>query len=152
VNPETNAEISFVRELDAPRSLVYEVLTKPGYMKRWLGPAGWFVSECDLDLRPGGAWHFVMRSPKDVIMRGVFREVVTDKRIVTTESFDTVPGEYVVTTTLASRGNATLLTKTLLYPTPSAYQAALASGVERRTNESLDKLADYVVTGSFYGW
>ncbi len=53
-----------------------------------LGPAGWTMPVCEIDLRAGGAWHFVWRSPDghEMDMHGEYREVSPPERLVSTES------------------------------------------------------------------
>jgi uncharacterized protein YndB with AHSA1/START domain len=48
------------RVFDAPRKLVFEAWTNAKHVPRWmLGPEGWTMPVCEIDLRPGGAWRFV---------------------------------------------------------------------------------------------
>ena len=55
-------EIVTTRAFDAPNRLVVEAHTGAERLpNRKLGPQGWTVPVCGLDLRPGGAWHFVRR-------------------------------------------------------------------------------------------
>ena len=59
-------------------------------MPHWmLGPDGWTMPVCEIDLRPGGAWHFVWRGSDgtEMEMRGVYREIAPPERLVTTESW-----------------------------------------------------------------
>jgi uncharacterized protein YndB with AHSA1/START domain len=149
----TGCEIELSDELYAPRALVYEALTNPVLLKRWYGPKGWTLADYELDLRVGGAWCFLMRSStKDLIVRGIYREIVPDKVLVSTESFDAVPGEYLTTITLASRENDTAFAKRLRYPTQQERDAAFAAGKETGETESLAKLADLIAHGDIYGW
>ncbi len=54
----SEVEIQITRVFDAPRALVWEALTMPEHLRRWmLGPEGWEMAVCELDLRPGGGWH-----------------------------------------------------------------------------------------------
>src|SRR5450755_2054991 len=83
-------EVTMTRVFDAPRSLVFETWTNPKHVPQWmLGPAGWTMPVCEIDLRPGGAWHFVWRKSDgaEMSMRGVYQEVVPPERLVSTESW-----------------------------------------------------------------
>jgi uncharacterized protein YndB with AHSA1/START domain len=65
------------RLFDAPRKLVFEAWTNPKHLPHWmLGPDGWTMPVCEVDLRPGGAWHFVWRRADgtEMSMRGVYKE------------------------------------------------------------------------------
>ncbi len=73
-------EIEIERDFDAPRELVFDAFTKPELVRRWLlGPDGWTMPVCEIDLRPGGRYRYVWRkesSGTEMGMGGVFREVV----------------------------------------------------------------------------
>ena len=90
--------------------------TTPALLKRWLlGPDGWALVVCDLDLRVGGKYRYVWRRDRDgqeMGMGGVYREIVPDERIVSTEVFDDAwyAGEAVGTVTFVERGGRTTLT------------------------------------------
>ena len=144
VTTPSEREIVLTRVFDAPRSLVYDALTKPELLKRWFGPRGWSLVVCEVDLRVGGAWRFVLRGPdgKDMGMRGVYRELVPPDRSVHTESFDDYPGESVVTTVLVEQGGKTTLTGTILYPSKEIRDIVIASGMEHGAAESHDRLAE----------
>jgi uncharacterized protein YndB with AHSA1/START domain len=63
VTTPTEREIVLTRVFDAPRRMVYDAMTKPELLKRWFGPRGWSLAVCDIDLRVGGKWLFVLRGP-----------------------------------------------------------------------------------------
>src|SRR6266566_1501711 len=72
-------EIVITRVFDAPRSLVFEAFTKPELVKQWLlGPEGWSMPVCEIDLRVGGKYRYVWRHVKgqEMGMGGEFREIV----------------------------------------------------------------------------
>ncbi len=78
------------RTFNAPRHLVFDAWTKPELLQRWFGtPPGWTMPVCEVDLRPGGTYRYVMRGPEgeEIVMRGEYREVVRPERLVTTEVF-----------------------------------------------------------------
>src|SRR5213593_2245886 len=60
VTTPTDREIVLTRVFDAPRRLVFDALTKPELLTRWFGPRGWSLVVCEVDLRVGGAWRFVL--------------------------------------------------------------------------------------------
>src|SRR5271169_1288458 len=101
----TDREIAMTRVFDAPLGLVFEALTKPELIKQWLlGPPGWTMPVCEMDLRVGGSYRFVWSGPGGVEMGlgGVFREIAPPHRFVATERFDQAwyPGEALVTNAL----------------------------------------------------
>src|SRR6185503_2567839 len=120
VAPKDDREIVVTREFDAPRALVYDAHTKPELLKRWLlGPDGWSLVVCDMDLRVGGAYRWVWRnaSGKEMGLGGVFREIAPPERIVATERFDEswYPGEALNTTVFTEKAGRTTLTVTMRY-------------------------------------
>ncbi len=76
------------RIIDVPRNLVWDAWTKPEHLKKWFTPAPWSTVDCELDLRPGGMFRFVMRSPEgqDFPNLGCFLEVVPKERLVWTSA------------------------------------------------------------------
>src|ERR671926_209174 len=118
VTTPTDREVVMTRVFDAPRRLVFDAFTRPELLNRWFGPRGWSLAVCEVDLRVGGTFRFVLRGPggREMGMRGVYREVVPPERSVHAESFDDYPGESVVTAVFTERGGKTTLTATVLYP------------------------------------
>src|SRR5438093_8991927 len=117
VTTPSDREIVLTRVFDAPRNLVFDAFSKPELLKRWFGPRGWSLVVCEVDLKVGGGFRFVLRGPDgtDMGMRGVYREIVPPERSVHMESFDDYPGESQVTTVLAEQGGRTPLPATLVY-------------------------------------
>jgi uncharacterized protein YndB with AHSA1/START domain len=85
------------RDFDAPLSLMWEVYTQEKHLKRWWGPKGFTWVEGKLDFRPGGTFHYGMRSPAGDVMWGLFeyREIEPLKRIVFTNGFSNAQGGIV---------------------------------------------------------
>jgi uncharacterized protein YndB with AHSA1/START domain len=94
--PKMTAPEEFVisRTFDAPRELVWKAFTDPEHMKNWWGPKGFAVRAARMDLRPGGSYHYCMRSPDGRDMWGKFgyREIVAPERIVFVNSFSDEKG------------------------------------------------------------
>ena len=137
VSTPTDREIQVERDFNAPRALVFDAFTKPELVRRWLlGPDGWTMPVCEIDLRVGGAYRYVWRKEsigKDMGMGGVFREVVRPEKLVATEKFDEswYPGEAVDTTVFEERGEITKVRLTVLYESKDARDTASRSGMER---------------------
>ena len=145
-------EVVMTRDFDAPRRLVFDALTKPELVKRWLGVrGGWSLVVCEIDLRVGGAYRYVWRKASakiDMGMGGVFREVVAPERIVQTELFDEpwYPGDALNTTILTEKGGRTTLTCTMRYESEAARDAVLKSPMERGLAESYEKLDELLAS------
>ena len=63
VKAHTDREIVSTRVLDAPRELVFRAFSDPDLLARWWGPEGFTNTFHEFDLRPDGAWRFVMHGP-----------------------------------------------------------------------------------------
>lgn len=148
VSTRSDREIVLKRVFDAPRRLVFDAFTKPELLKRWFGPQGWSLVVCEVDLKVGGTFRFVLRSPdgKEMGMRGVYREIVAPDRSVHTESYDDYPGEAQVTTVLVEEDGRTTLTATVHYPSREIRDFVIKSGMEHGAAESYDKLAELLAT------
>jgi uncharacterized protein YndB with AHSA1/START domain len=138
----TDCEIVLTRVFDAPRKMVFDALTKPELLKRWFAPHGWSLAVCEVDLKVGGEFHFVMQRPDGgrTGMRGVWREIAPPERLVHTESFDDFPGESQVTTEFAQQSGKTTLTITALSPSKEVRDAILRAGTDGMA-ECYDRLA-----------
>ena len=127
-NPAEEAstrEFVITRVFDAPRELVWKAWTERERLMQWFGPKGFAMSTAKMDFRPGGSFHYCLRSPEGKEMWGkfVYCEIVAPERIVLVNSFSdasggltrhpmspTWPLEMLSTTTFAVQGDKTLLT------------------------------------------
>ncbi len=142
----SDREIVLTRLFDAPRQLVFEVMTRPEHVRRWWGILDdeHSVTVCEIDFRPGGAWRFVGRGPHgDVEFYGVYREIDPPGRVVFTEIFAPFPDvESVVTSVLTEEGGKTRLTATCLYPSLEVRDMVLNTGMAGGAAISYDRLED----------
>ena len=106
--------LSIVRKLDAAPGKVWRALTEPEMLKKWMTPdAATKVATAEIDLRVGGRYRIVMRPPEgeEHDVRGVYREIVPNKKLVYTWAWKSTPErESVVTIELRAAGNGTELT------------------------------------------
>jgi uncharacterized protein YndB with AHSA1/START domain len=147
VSTPTDREIALMRVFDASRNLVFNSLTKPELLKQWLlGPPGWTMPVCELDLKVGGAYRFLWTGSdgKEMGVCGVFREVVISERFVATERFDQpwYPGEALVTNALVEHGGKTTLTLTVRYESKEARDGVLKTPMDKGVGASYDRLAE----------
>ena len=109
-------ELVITRVFDAPRPLVFKAWTEREHLVHWSCPQGFTLTQCEGDLRPGGAWRSCIRSPdgSDLWLGGVYREVVENERLVFTHAWDAAdakPGhETLVTVTFGDDDGKTMLT------------------------------------------
>jgi uncharacterized protein YndB with AHSA1/START domain len=146
VTTPSDREIAVKRIFDAPRHLVFEALTTPDLLKRWLGVHGdWSLVVCEIDLKVGGSFRYVWRnaSGDQMGMRGVFREIVRPERIVNTEKFDVpwYPGDATNTTTLVEQAGKTTLTNRILYDSKEVRDGVLRSPMDQGMKAGYDTLA-----------
>jgi len=148
VTTPSDYEIRMERLFDAPRHLVFEVMTKPEHVKEWWGRLGdgYSVPVCEIDLRVGGAWRFVNRHPKgEAAFHGEYREITPPSRLVFTEIFEEFPDTVsVVTSELTDEGGKTRFTATVRYPSREVRDMVVASGMARGAGISYDRLEDLV--------
>jgi uncharacterized protein YndB with AHSA1/START domain len=152
ITAQGDREIVVTRVFDAPRRLVFDAYTKPELVKRWLlGPDGWSMPVCEIDLRAGGKYRYVWRNDSDgreMGMGGVYQEVVAPDRIVATEKFDEAwyPGEAVGRIVLVEQNGKTTLTQTILYDSRETRDAVLRSPMQTGLAASYDKLGKFLLT------
>jgi uncharacterized protein YndB with AHSA1/START domain len=113
-----------------------------------LGPEGWTMPVCEVDLRPGGAWRFVWRREdgSEMSITGVYQEVAPPERLVSTESWGADWPETLTTLELAEEGGRTTIRQHVLYPSKQARDAALQTGMKEGTAQSFQRLAEYLRT------
>jgi uncharacterized protein YndB with AHSA1/START domain len=145
----SDQEIVATRVVNAPRRLVFEAHTNPAHLPHWmLGPDGWSMPVCEIDLRPGGAWHFVWRNSDgaEMAMQGVYQEVVPPERLVCTESWGGDWPETLNTLVLSEENGKTTITQRVRYPSKEARDAAIKTGMQKGMSASYERLAEYLQT------
>lgn len=147
-------DLVMARTFNAPRALVFDAFTKPELVKRWLlGPPGWTMPVCEIDLKVGGHYRYVWRNNergKDMGVGGAYREIVPPERIIHDELFDEdwTGGETVVTTLFSEENGKTTVTMTVRYSSSAARDQALGSGMTTGVDQSYDRLADLLASES----
>ena len=145
VTTPSERELVMTREFDAPRGMVFDALTNPALVQQWLlGPPGWTMPVCEIDLRVGGKYRYVWRNAegRDMGMGGTFKEMVRPSRLVATESYDDhwTGGETLVTTELVETRGKTTVSTTVRYATREARDAALKMGATKGLEASYVRL------------
>ncbi len=150
------AELVMERVFDAPRELVWSVLTDPSRVTKWWGPEGYSTTVEEMDVQPGGRWRWVGRSPdgQEAPFRGEYLEVVPPERLVRTEIFDVPPfnadpaGAAVETMTFEDLGDGrTKLVSRSRFPSAESLEGALATGMIGGALQTYDRLADEIANG-----
>ncbi len=144
----SDTEILITRSFDAPAELVFRAFTTPEHVKRWWGfeTAVWEV--CDIDLRVGGSWRYVVREgDMEVGFHGVYREIEAPHRLVSTEVFEGFPdGEAVNVVTLTEVDGVTTLTTLVQHSSKEHRDGHVDSGMEGGMQISFNRLEDLLPT------
>jgi uncharacterized protein YndB with AHSA1/START domain len=140
VSLPSDREVQVTRSFKAPRALVYRAYTEPALVRRWLlGPPGWSMPVCEMDLREGGKYRWRWRSNVDQSefgFTGVFRKIDPGARIVHTQVYDPGThgvgmgdGEANVTATFAEANGITTVTTLIDFGSKASRDASVATGM-----------------------
>jgi uncharacterized protein YndB with AHSA1/START domain len=149
-------EIVTTRKFDAPIELVFEVLTKPEYVRRWCATGGDRTTVCDIDLRVGGDFHTVFVTPDgtECSFRGSYTHVEPPTRLVNTWLFEGWPGAWAVESSeLHEADGVTTLTVTLAFDDAegrahmtAAHENAARTGDDNGPEASYDAMEDVLAS------
>jgi uncharacterized protein YndB with AHSA1/START domain len=150
-------EVVMTRRFDAPREMVFACYTRPELVRRWLlGPPGWSMPICQIDLRVGGKYRYVWHGPdgSEISVDGVIREIVAPERLVSTELYDEdwTGGETLSTIALSEEGDGTGLTHTVRYRSQEAREGALATGMTLGMEAGFVRLDELLASSSRDSW
>jgi uncharacterized protein YndB with AHSA1/START domain len=85
---DPNFDLVLVRELNAPRDLIYKCWTDPAHLPHWFVPKPHRVTHCELDVRPGGACNTTFDVEGQIIENnGVYLEVIPNEKLVFTDAY-----------------------------------------------------------------
>ena len=147
----TDEQILITREFDAPKHLVYRAWTTPELVRRWWTANRGEMTTCEIDLRVGGTWRYVMiaHGGQEVAFNGEFREIVPNERIVSTEVYEGAPdtGEpavNVITFTDLEDGRTRLEVLTQC-PSKEVRDLIVDSGMEVGAQEAMDALEQVAI-------
>jgi len=139
-------DIIFKRAFEAPRDIVFRVMTDPALIPSWWGPAKYKVEVDEMEPRAGGRWRYVSRAEDggEHAFHGVYHEV-TPERIVQTTEYEGYPGEVALeTSTLEERDGITYMTAVSLASSVEARDGVVASGMESGARELYDRLDEVI--------
>ena len=159
LTPNSDLDLVLERVVDVPQELVWAAWTTPEHIKKWFTPAPWKTVDCEIDLRPGGKFNFVMRSPegKDFPYEGCYLEVVPNERLVWTSVLeagyrpsrtiaqpDGIPFTAVIT--LEPHGKGTKDTAVAIHGSDDVRKRHDAMGFHDGWGKTLDQLVALVKT------
>jgi uncharacterized protein YndB with AHSA1/START domain len=145
----TDEQILITREFAAPKHLVYKAWTTPELVRRWWNAKRGEVTTCEIDLRVGGTWRYVMvtQDGTEVGFHGEFREIVPNERIVSTEVFEGMPDAAALNTlTLAEEDGRTTLTVLVEHSSKEHRDGHINSGMEAGMQDAMDLLEEVAVS------
>lgn len=147
ITTPSDREIVMTRTFDASRQLVFDAYTRPALVRRWLlGPPGWTMPVCEIDLRVGGRYRYVWRKAGGIAMGmgGVYREIVVPARLVATEVFDQAwyPGEAIGTVRFVEQHGRTTLSISMRYDSLATRDAVLKIPMEEGVGAGFNRLAE----------
>ena len=145
VTTPSDEEILIVREFDAPKHMVYKAYTTPELVTRWWPGRRGEMRSCEIDLRVGGEWRYVMvaQGGFEVAFHGVYSEIVENERLVTTEVYEGAPPgleDPINIVTFAEDGGRTTLTILMRVESREVRDMIIDSGMEGGMQEGMDLL------------
>ena len=105
--------LTLKRRFNAAPAKVFAAWTDPEKIKRWMGPEGVEPLHAEIDVRVGGRYRWIMRSPdgEEHDVSGVYREVVPNEKLVFSWAWKSTPErQSQVTVLIKPDGDGTLLT------------------------------------------
>lgn len=149
ITTPSDVEVLITRVVDAPQQMAWDVFTKPEHVRQWLlGPAGWTMPICEIDLRVGGAWRYVYEKvgAQAMTLSGVYMEVVPIDYIVSTESWGPEWPSTINTARFTPAGAQTIVTINVKYGSMEARDAALKTAMGDGLNAGFKRLDELLAT------
>lgn len=152
VAPHGDREIRGTREFNAPRALVWKAYTEPELLRRWLlGPDGWEMTVCRVDLRVGGTYRYEWHKAKENLtmgMGGAFLEIDAPRKLVSNEKFDEswYPGGMTATVEFTEQGDKTLIRQAFVYDSREGRDAVLKSRMDEGMVAGYNRLDDVLAS------
>jgi len=143
-------DMKFTRTVKAPRPLVFEAFTQAEHLVHWWAPGGYTMPSCEVDLRPGGSWRYVFRSPEGLEHKceAKYLEIDPPRRLVMAQA---VPGEDGLpifrirqTVNFEEKGQGTELVMEVKVLLANPGSEPYLGGMEQGTNMTLDNLVSYL--------
>lgn len=145
--PDPRLDLVLERVVDVAPEQVWAAWTRPEHVRKWFTPAPWTVTDCEIDLRPGGIFRTVMRSPegKELPNVGCFLEIVPNRRLVWTDAL--LPGYrpsekpfFTAVISLEPQGNGTRYTAVAIHRDEPSRRQHEEMGFHDGWGKALDQL------------
>lgn len=148
VTTPSDREITVSRVFNAPARTVFDFHTRPQLLQKWLlGPPGWSMPVCEIDLKVGGSYHYVWRSDdgtREFGVHGEFLEIAAPQRLVHKESMDGFHREALCTATFVESQGRTTLTTTMCFENQEERDRALETGMTDGMSMSYDRMEEFL--------
>lgn len=153
--PDPDRDLVLERVVDVPRALVWDAWTTPEQLKKWFTPKPYQTTECEIDLRPGGTFRTVMRSPEgeEFDNAGCYLDVVANERLVWTSALApgfrpaTEPSDLAFTAVISledAPGGGTKYTAVAIHGDPEVAKRHAEMGFHEGWGAALDQLVALV--------
>jgi uncharacterized protein YndB with AHSA1/START domain len=145
-------QILITREFDAPKHLVYKAWTTPELVRRWWHANLGEMTTCEIDLRVGGMWRYVMITEGgfEVGFHGEYREIVPNERLVSTEAYEGIPDAdaraALDTMTLTEEDGRTTVSILVEHKSKADRDAHIESGMESGMQAAMDLLEQTAIS------
>jgi uncharacterized protein YndB with AHSA1/START domain len=143
-------EIIMARVFDAPRELVFKVMTDPKLIPQWWGQRDSTTIVDKMDVQAGGLWRYVQRDQQgnEFAFHGVYHSITAPEQVIDTFEFEGMPGHVILETmTLEEQADGTTkVTVSSVFQSVADRDGMLSSGMESGANESYDRLAELLAT------
>jgi uncharacterized protein YndB with AHSA1/START domain len=154
IRPDPRLDLVLERVVDVPSHLVWAAWTTPEHIKQWFTPAPWKTVDCEIDLRPGGIFRTVMRSPEgqEFPNTGCILEILPNEKLVWTSALapgfrpvvalasQHVPFQFTAIIALEAQGSRTKYTATVIHGDEDACKKHEAMGFHHGWGKALDQL------------
>jgi uncharacterized protein YndB with AHSA1/START domain len=141
----SDTQIRISRHFAAPAARIFTAMTVPEHVRRWYGPRALQITVCEIDLRIGGRWRYVLTAPDGSAhgFAGEYLEIEAPHRIVSTEYYEPIGADhaFVATVRLDPVDGGTHFTNTITYRSRADRDGHLGAGMEAGMNETFDRLA-----------
>ena len=144
-------DLKLERIVDVPRELVWKAWTTPEHLRHWFCPRPWTTTECEIDLRPGGMFRSVMRSPEgqEFPNVGCYLEVVPNERLIWTDAllpgYRPAPEPFMTAVlTLEPSGKGTRYVATAIHRDEAGRKKHEEMGFQEGWGTVVDQLVEYI--------
>ncbi len=140
-------EIVRTHVFKAARELVFKVYTNPELIPQWWGPKRLTTKVNQMEVRPGGRWHFVQtdQNGKEYSFHGVYHGISKPERVVSTFEYEGTPGHVILeTVTFEEKDGKTTMTDSSVFQSVEDRDNMLEEGMKEGASESMERLSDLV--------